>query len=69
MQQQFSLTNARSAMRVVAPRQVVQSIDQRVNSTMRVVLPNGAMIVLIVLEQDSVGAWSMIVLEQDSVGA
>jgi hypothetical protein len=69
MQHQFFFTNARSAMRVVVPRQVVQSIDQRVNSTMRVVLPNGAMIVLIVLEQDSVGACSMIVLEQDSVGA
>jgi hypothetical protein len=46
MQHQFSLTNARSAMRVVVPQQVVQSIDQRDNSTMRVVLPNGAIIVL-----------------------
>jgi hypothetical protein len=45
MQQPFSFTNAWSAMRVVLPRQVAQSIDERENSIMRVVLPN-AMIVL-----------------------
>jgi len=48
MQHQFFFTNARSAMRVVVPRQVAQSIDERENSTMMdgVVLPIGPMIVL-----------------------